>query len=467
MRRRILPFCLAFFFIETLKGKFMTKRERRAQLLAQAAVIDALSHGDGPPLTEEQMAEFEGLLAQADALTLEIDQTSRQEAAHARLTAGQAVGSTPQAVSSLEIPTEARIEVRDNREDHPYYGFSGFGEYAAALATGVKGGAIDERLYVAAAASGLNQAIDSDGGALVAPRFSTEIWDGLNTDVDNLLPMTDSFTIEGESLTFAANAETSRVDGSRYGGIQGFWINEADQITSSKPKLRKLKLEPQQLAILVFVTDKLLSSPTTLTQFLTRASTEEIAFRTGDAIINGDGSGKPLGLLNSNALIVVAKETSQAADTVNQPNILKMWSRLHVRCRANAVWLINTDVEQQLWNMFHAVRNVADTENVGGFQASVFNATNMTLMGRPIIVSEFAQTLGDEGDIILTDLNKYATGIKGGVDEAVSIHLRFDFAETAFRFMFAVDGQTWLNSPLTPFNGTQTQSSVVTLAVRA
>ena len=81
--------------------------------------------------------------------------------------------------------------------------------------------------------------------------------------------------------------------------------------------------------------------------------------------------------------------------------------------------------------------------------------------------TEHAQTLGDVGDIILTDLSAYATGTRGGGLRAdSSIHLRFDIAETAFRFMFEVDGKPWLLSALTPANSANTLSTMVTLAVR-
>lgn len=50
----------------------------------------------------------------------------------------------------------------------------------------------------------------------------------------------------------------------------------------------------------------------------------------------------------------------------------------------------------------------------------------------------------------------------------MSIHLRFDYGETAFRFMFEIDGQPWIAEPLTPFKGSaNTLSPFVTLATRA
>ena len=95
------------------------------------------------------------------------------------------------------------------------------------------------------------------------------------------------------------------------------------------------------------------------------------------------------------------------------------------------------------------------------------NSPLSTLLGRPIIPTEHCQTLGDVGDIIFTDLSAYASGTRGGgVRADTSIHLRFDFAETAFRFMFEVDGKPWLLSALTPANSANTLSTMVALAVR-
>ena len=58
-------------------------------------------------------------------------------------------------------------------------------------------------------------------------------------------------------------------------------------------------------------------------------------------------------------------------------------------------------------------------------------------------------------------------GVAGGIMTATSPHLRFDFSETAFRFIFEVDGKPWLLSALTPANGTNTLSTHVTLDARA
>ena len=328
------------------------------------------------------------------------------------------------------------------------------------------GQVVDPRLF-AGTPSGMNQMVPSEGGFAVAPQFSTEIWDRLNASTDSLIGDTDRYTIEGESLTFNANAETSRSTGSRYGGVQGYWINEADQVTKSKPKLRQIKLEPTELAVLIYCTAKALENAPALEQFLTRAATDELGFLIGDSIVNGLGGFQPKGLMASGSKVIVNKETSQPTGTFLKANANKMWARLHPRLQADAIWLMNIDVSPALDDFYTAVKNVAGSENVGGFGTLIYNAERNTLKGRPIRFVEYCQSFSTEGDIILTNLGTYATAVRAsGLKYASSIHVRFEYAETAFRFMTAVDGQSWMNSPLTPFKGSNTLTNVVTLQTR-
>jgi len=448
---------------------------KRAAFIDSAKSIEAKAKDDKRDLTAEELTEIGSILDQADATKAEIAKEEALTAIANRLESNVNDLSEvpePQSIAGANPGSgnmPAITNVRDLREDDRTHGFLNLGDFAASVLeacnpqyTGVR----DDRLEIGAAITNMGQTIGSDGGFLVPPEFSTMIWDGLNRSPNNLLSMTDNFTITGESITIPANAETSRATGSRYGGVQGFWIAEADQISNSNPKFRQVKLEPQQLAVLVFVTDKLLrNSMTALAPYLTRAATDEINFLVGDAIINGDGVGKPSGILNSSATVSVAKISGQTAKTVVTDNIHQMYARLHFNARAGAVWFVNQDVEPQLSSMGFDLGNggVPLFLPANGLIGQPVN----TLKGLPIMPIEFAKTLGTEGDIILANMSGYATATRGSIDSASSIHLRFDFAETAFRFMFEVDGQTFMDSPLTPFNGTDTTSHFVTLAVRA
>lgn len=444
-------------------------RQAHADKLASA---EALAQKDN--LTEAESAQFNTLMAEAADLNAQAEALEAKADRDAKLAEAKAKASAqrkPRTVANDEDVLTAVVgKVKIRVEDDPKRGFKSMADFSSAVVRAGLGDR-DERLLIGAAVTGMGQNVGPDGGYLVPPSFSSKIWDGLNTSPENLLARCDQYTVEGESLTFPANAETSRATGSRYGGIRGYWIAEAGQITSSAPKFRQVKIEPQQLAVLVYVTEKLLkNSPIALDQYLTRAATDEIMFLVSDGIINGTGSGQPKGILAGTAettscRVSVSKETGQAAATIVTENINKMWARMHAKARANAVWFINQDIEPQLEKL---------SANVGTGGVPVYlppggiaDTPNARLKGRPVIPIEFCPTLGTEGDIILADLSAYCAGVRGGVESAISMHLRFDYAESAFRFMFEADGQPWLAAPITPFKGTAKQSPFVTLATRA
>ncbi len=440
-------------------------KAKRAAALDKAKAILEKSKAETRDLSDAERAEADGYLNDAELVAKSIARAEADAEREAKVTAGM---RELEAVPARRIAAEPVVEyLREKALEDPARGFRRFAEFAQAVHAAYTPGAglPDERLRIMAAASGMSQAVPAEGGMLVPPQYSTEIWDGMNAAADNLLSRTDNYTVDGESLTFVANAETSRATGSRYGGIRGYWINEADQITSSKPKVRQLKLEPQQLGVLVYVTDKLLANATALQQYLTRAAADEINFLVGDAIINGTGAGQPKGILASGALVSVAKEAGQAAATVVAENIIKMWARLHSKSRGGAEWYINQDIEPQLYTMSLAVGTggVPVYMPAGGLSGLPYG----TLFGRPVVPIEYCATVGSVGDVILADMKAYASGTKGGIESAMSIHLRFDYAETAFRFLFAVDGQTWLASAITPFKGSNTLSPYIALAVRS
>lgn len=446
------------------------------KLIAERLAAFVLAEGINARATDGILADADQAsfdVAMADVERLDADIAAEQ----ARLDAAAAAASTSEArrdrlstaragIPRASAPGPIVTHVRARSENDPTRGYASVGHFAQDIFRAAQGQGISDALRPLAAVQGNNQSSGAEGGFLVPPQFSNSIWDGLNNPAESLLAMCDRYPIEGESMTFPANAETSRANGSRYGGIASYWLNEGAQIPKSAPKFRQAKVEPQGLAALVYVTDKLLSSAASLAPFLQRAAADEINFRVGDAIVNGTGAGMPLGLMKSGALITVAAEAGQAIDTVVQENISKMWARLHPRCRKNAVWLYNVDVEPQFDMLNTKVKNVAGTENVGGFTNIVYNSEKQTIKGRPIMPVEYCQTLGDPGDLILADLSMYLAGVRGGVESAQSMHLRFDYAETAFRFMFNVDGQPWLGAPLTPKNGVNTLSSMVALAAR-
>jgi len=134
-------------------------------------------------------------------------------------------------------------------------------------------------------------------------------------------------------------------------------------------------------------------------------------------------------------------------------------------------WLHDTSVDEQIAGFTQAIGTGGEPlmKPTGGLSVSPL----VTLMGRQLVPSEFAYELGDSGDLMYVDLSAYGLAIRGNIESAVSMHLKFDYAQTAFRFLFEVDGKQLLDSAITPFTPaggttkTTTTSPFVTLAARA
>jgi len=350
--------------------------------------------------------------------------------------------------------------------------FKNLGEQLQAVANAYRseGRNLDPRL-IHAAASGMNESVPSDGGFLIQPDFATEIFQRSYTLGEVLSRCRKRSLTTSNTMKQNAIDETSRVDGSRSGGVLAYWANEADTVTSRKVKFRQMEWRLNKLFAIYYATDEELADAPFLAQVSLDKFTEEVKFKAEDAIWEGDGAGKPKGILNEACLVTVAKETSQPNTTIVSENVLKMNARLWAPSQANAVWFVNQDCLPQLPQLNIKIKNVAGTENVGGIMTPIYQfpsagAPAGTILGKKVVPVEYASTLGTLGDIILADMDQYQLVDRGGVESASSMHVRFLNDEMAFRVTFRLDGHALWNSALTPFKGSNTLSPFVTLAGR-
>jgi len=316
----------------------------------------------------------------------------------------------------------------------------------------------------AKAITGLSEAVPADGGFLVGVDRNTSIMSRVY-NVGDLLWRVDMVGIGAGSngMTFNAEAETSRADGSRRGGILAYWACEAANKTPTHPTFRQNELSLNKVIGLVYATDELLQDATALESWIMGNLPEELRFVVEDAIVNGPGGGMPMGIMASPCLITQAIEVGQANTTIVSENIINMWSRRWAGGR-DYVWLIHQDCTPQLHQMNLGVGAGGALTYMppGGLSGLPYG----TLYGRPVLETEYAQTLGTTGDIILASLREYQMIDKGGMQSASSIHVRFTNDETVFRFVYRCDGQPKWNLPLTPHHGNTTVSPFVCLGGR-
>jgi HK97 family phage major capsid protein len=336
------------------------------------------------------------------------------------------------------------------------------GEFCQAVVmAGTPGNPMPEMLV---RATGMSEGVGSEGGFLLSTDLSMDLLKSV-FETGKLGKLCRKFTItsNSNSLELPAFNETSRATGSRLGGIRGYWLAEGGTKLPSRPDLRNITLNLKKMIALTYLTDELLQDAAILGNLVRTAFSDEFSFMLDDGILNGSGAGQMLGVLNSPALVAVAKESGQAADTVVYENVLAMYSR-QINPQGST-WVINKDVIPQLYS-FGITVGFGGTPAfmpAGGISGVPYN----TLFGRPIIEAEQAATLGDEGDISFIDFGQYVMADKGTPQMAESIHVQFLTDETAIRGVYRIDGSPVLASAITPYKGAEDLSFYVTLAERA
>ena len=458
----------------------MTRLQKLRQLARdlhahlEAARNAAVDDDNSPRLltADERAAQDEGL-AQLDGYAKDIAAEERAAVLSGGLAAADADVAVTPADGDVDGDETRNIVVGDDRWLRR--GFPTFGEQLQAIRAGSADGVEpDKRLLHLNAtggdpelrvATGLSETVPGDGGFQLQKDFQTAIRSRAHDSGQILSRVT--FTPLSQSATglkFNIIKEDSRVDGSRGGGVRGYWTDEAAAFTASQPELRQVELSLSKLTLLMYTTGELLADAPALGQKALDGFGEEMRFKTEDSFWSGDGSGKPLGVETASGTISVAKESGQAAATIVAQNIVKMYSR--ARGRQNAVWFINQDIEPQLYLMSLAVGSAGGSHvymPAGGLSATPY----ATLLGRPVVPVEFARTLGTVGDIMLADWSAYEAIDKGSPETAQSMHVRFLFDEEVFRAIYRVDGQPTFNSALTPYQGSTTTGHFVTLATRS
>lgn len=428
-------------------------------------------------LTEDERQHVLALADEFDALEQDIALQERIIAQKAKLSEPGPRRSDPLTPGTREPQARGRQSdgldrtVLRSREERDRAGFANMGDFGIAVRNWQRGNQDPRLIEMASLSTYGSEGVGPDGGFAVPPSFRAEV-QSLVTGEDSILSRCDAMPTSSPLVIVPTDEDTAW---GTSGGVRVYRRAEAGTMTQSKLALKEITVRIEELYALVPVTEALMRDAPMLSRFLTRKAGEKINFKITDEIINGTGSqGQILGILNAPCTVSVAKESSQAADTIVAANILKMYSRMPDAVRRNAVWLINQDIEPQLLSI-----NVTFKDAVGsaGIAAGVsglipegglrYDPSNGTLMGRPIIATEACATIGDVGDIILAYLpGMFCPYEVGGVREAMSMHLWFDQGMNAFRWTFRIGGQPWLSAAIARKNGSNTLSHFVTLAAR-
>ena len=371
--------------------------------------------------------------------------------------AAKAVENVLDKLPEVKARMNGDIQVTQDEADVP---FKSIGENLQAITNQVRKGKVAPRMKAlhelnVKASLGSNELIPSQGEFLLEPTLVADFMKPVH-ETGPFSAATKKMPVGPNSNSGWINGidETSRVHGSRWGGVRAYWLAEADAMTASQPKFRRINWELHKLAVLQYASDEILADANLLNSIIMQSASEELSFLVNDAIVRGSGAGQPLGILNSAALI---SATRTDANEIDHADVQRMINRLPAARYASAVWYCHPDTQPQIDSL-----NIS-TSLLSPYVNYTPNGVTM-LRGRPVVYSEFNPTLGSVGDILLVDMSDYLMWEKGGVQAAASIHVQFLTDQTAFRFIYRVDGQPATQSALTPYQGSTTTSPYIALA---
>lgn len=424
-------------------------------------ILDVAAAEDNRALTDEEAVQFDEFKATIDRLEADISREESLLEADRKLTPPPEAGSVTDGDDLGAKAPWSPDPYGDSEEAKRHAQEAGLGRWAIAVRNATVGHGVDPKLM--AAATGHGEAIPSEGGFAVPPEFAPGIEREMFT-LGALLSRVDERIIAGNAITYNVLDQTSRADGSRQGGILGYWVDAGTAPTASKTKLAQMEMKLRKVGAVWYFTDELMQDAPALGREVATMFRDELIFQVENKIFRGKGGKVPVGFMEAPCLVTVAKETNQAAKTINVTNLSKIWARLPAASKPRAVWLINVDCEPQLDELALPVGTGGLQPRFVGYDVQGI----LRIKGRPVIQVEYAETVGTKGDIALVDLSRYRLIRKSsGIQQDSSMHVKFIEGEETFRAFYRVDGQPVPRKAMTPFKGADALSPFVVLATRA
>lgn len=304
--------------------------------------------------------------------------------------------------------------------------------------------------------------VDSEGGFLVQADIASELL--RNTfDTASLAKYCSTLELSSGSNRLVRNIlKDHDRQNYRWGGITASWVNEKETAGYTRPEFRTFTVELDKLLAFAKFTEEEMQDAPLIGQITAQGVRDEFAFKLDSAIFEGEDGKCPQGFMNSAAKLAIAKETGQAAATLNYKNLLNMWMRARGR---NLRWYYNREIVSQLAHLSVEVGLGGSAVFIPGGGAA--GVPGNILLGLPMEECEHCEALGTEGDIVLADLSAYQLITKGSIAEDSSIHVEYLTDQQTFRWRLRVGGKSMVDKAVLPYKGTLSRSPYITLATRA
>ena len=234
----------------------------------------------------------------------------------------------------------------------------------------------------------LQEGVDADGGYLVPEEYDSRLIDTLSEE-NIMRKLATTITTSGEhKINIAATKPAAA------------WIEEGGAISFGDATFKQILLDAHKLHVAIKVTEELLyDNAFNLENYILDQFGKALANAEEDAFLNGDGVGKPLGLL---AAAGGAEVTDTLTAAIKADDMLSLVYALKRPYRKSAAFILN---DQTL----SALRKLKDNNGAYMWQPSYQAGEPDRILGYAVHTSAFAPTTA----IAFGDYSYYNIGDRG------------------------------------------------------
>lgn len=382
------------------KNKINELRAERAKTWETAkAFLDSHRNEKGI-LSAEDTATYEKMEAEIVDLGHEIERQERVDAMERELAA-------PVNTPITEKPESAIKDYKSGRASE---------EYKKNFWNAMRTKAPDRTLI-----NSLVIGTDSEGGYLVPDEFERTLVDGLQ---ENNIFRTLAHVIQTTSGDRKIPVVASHGSAS--------WVDEEGAYQESDDAFSQVTIGAYKLGTMIKVSEELLNdSVFDIQSYLATEFARRIGNAEEEAFINGNGTGKPTGVLGTAEVGV----TAAGATAITADEIIDLFHSLAVPYRGKAVWLLNDTTVQYL-------RKLKDGNGQYLWQPGLVAGAPDTILGRPVKVSRYMPAIAaGNKTIAFGDFNYYWIADRQGrsfrrLDELFAVN-----GQVGFRGSERVDGK--------------------------